>query len=319
MAHEVEKMAYINETPWHGLGSKLIPGADIDAWRTAAGLNWDVNESEVFYYAQPTALRKAQTRKVLYRSDTLEPLSVVSNRYKPVQPREILEFYRELVSDMGFELETAGSLKGGLKVWALANTKNAAVLGAQDEVRGYLLLATSYDGTFATTAQFTSVRVVCNNTLRISLNNESGAVKIGHREEFNPIEVRAQLGLSNDTFERFRQSAEALTRIRIDSVKAKAFYQDVMKISRDDSLAKPNEMTDRRLADVFTTNFAENNYLGSDLEASNGTAWGLVNVVTEYLDHVRRQSAPGGRLDSAWFGRGAAIKDRTFKQALELV
>ncbi|MFX9212966.1 DUF932 domain-containing protein, partial [Acinetobacter baumannii] len=58
--------------------------------------------------------------KVLFRSDTQAPLSVVSQRYQVVQPQEILEFYRDLTEVSGFELETAGVLKGGKKFWALA-------------------------------------------------------------------------------------------------------------------------------------------------------------------------------------------------------
>jgi phage/plasmid-like protein (TIGR03299 family) len=319
MSHEIEQMAYIGQTPWHGLGNRLTEGADLETWRREAGLDWEVRESDVFYYAEPTVLRSSKTRKVLYRSDSLEPLSVVSNRYKAVQPGQILEFYRDLVSDFGFEIETAGSLKGGLKVWALANTKNAHILRAQEELQAYLLLATSYDATFATTAQFTGVCVVCNNTLQMAFDSASGQIKIGHRDDFNEQEVKAQLGLSRETFDRFTAATEALTRVGIDAAKARAFYRDVMQVSRDDSLVKPREMAEKNMADTFTRNFTENRYIGSDLEVRNGTAWGLVNVVTEYLDHVRRQSVVGSRFDSAQFGRGAVIKNRAFKQALELV
>ena len=61
---------------------------------------------------------------------------------------------------------------------------------------GYLLLATACDGTLATTAQFTSIRVVCNNTLAISLANGSGAVKVPHSTRFDPPAVKKQLGIS---------------------------------------------------------------------------------------------------------------------------
>ena len=72
--------------------------------------------------------------KVLYRSDTLAPLSVVSNRYQVVQPHTVLEFYRDLVATAGFELETAGVLKGGRKLWALAKTGQETVLKGSDRV-----------------------------------------------------------------------------------------------------------------------------------------------------------------------------------------
>ncbi|WP_414616819.1 DUF932 domain-containing protein, partial [Stenotrophomonas muris] len=92
----------------------------------------------------------------------------VSKRFKVVQPGEILEFYRDLTQHSGFELETAGVLKGGKKFWAMARTGQSTSLKGRDRVDGYLLLATACDGTLATTAQFTSVRVVCNNTLQIA-------------------------------------------------------------------------------------------------------------------------------------------------------
>lgn len=93
---------------------------------------------------------------------------MVSQRYKVVQPREVLEFYRDLSEVAGFELETAGVLKAGRRFWALARTGKSTALKGNDTVHGYLLLATSCDGTLATMAIPTSVRVVCNNTLAVA-------------------------------------------------------------------------------------------------------------------------------------------------------
>jgi phage/plasmid-like protein (TIGR03299 family) len=95
----------------------------------------------------------------------------VSQRFQEVQPMEILHFYRDLTEQSGFELETAGVLKGGKKFWALARTGQSSALKGKDVSNGYILLATACDGTLATTAQFTSIRVVCNNTLAIALKD----------------------------------------------------------------------------------------------------------------------------------------------------
>jgi hypothetical protein len=53
----------------------------------------------------------------------------------------------------------------------LAKTGQTAALKGKDVSNGYILLATACDGTLATTAQFTSIRVVCNNTLAIALKD----------------------------------------------------------------------------------------------------------------------------------------------------
>ncbi len=135
--------------------------------------------------------------KVLYRSDTRATLSVVGNRFKVVQPEEILEFYRDLTEVSGFELETAGVLKGGRKMWALARTGQSGVLKGNDQTNAYLLLATSCDGTMATTAQFTSIRVVCNNTPAVALKGSTAnAVKVKHNTAFDANLVKKQLGIS---------------------------------------------------------------------------------------------------------------------------
>ena len=169
--HLVETMAYVGEKPWHGLGNKLEREQSIDAWKESAGMNWTVEESEVRYISGKNGIGSINAfpeQKVLYRSDSKAPLAVVSKRFRVVQPGEILEFYRDLTEVNGFELETAGVLREGRKFWALAKTGQSTTLTGQDRVDGYLLLATACDGTLATTAQFTSVRVVCNNTLTLA-------------------------------------------------------------------------------------------------------------------------------------------------------
>lgn len=123
MAHLVEQMAYVGQTPWHGLGNKLSANQPLEVWQKQAGMDWDIKEAPVQFTdvvddTQSRLITFPQS-KVLYRSDPQAPLSVVSQRYQVVQPREILEFYRDLTEVSGFQLETAGVLKGGKKVWAL--------------------------------------------------------------------------------------------------------------------------------------------------------------------------------------------------------
>ena len=169
MAHLVEQMAYVGDTPWHGLGNQLSPKQPLEVWRREAGMDWDILESPVHFKSSMAghlgSIHTFPEQKVLYRSDTKMPLSVVSQRYQTVQPNDVIEFYRDLTEVSGFELETAGVLKGGRKFWALARTGQDFTLKGKDLVNSYILLATSCDGTLATTATPTTVRVVCNNTL----------------------------------------------------------------------------------------------------------------------------------------------------------
>ena len=206
--HLVETMAYAGERPWHGLGNKLAPQQSIEVWRQQAGMDWQIEEAEVRYVVGKNgvgAINAFSEQKVLYRSDTKNPLAVVSKRFQVVQPGEILEFYRDLTAGNGFELETAGVLRHGRKFWALARTGQSANLRGRDRVDAYLLLATACDGTLATTAQFTSVRVVCNNTLQIAVGDRKGAINVPHRSQQPIIDKPAFANVRSRTGRAFRR------------------------------------------------------------------------------------------------------------------
>jgi phage/plasmid-like protein (TIGR03299 family) len=113
---------------------------------------------------------------------------VVSDGYRVVQPAEVMDFFRELVEIGGFELETAGALSDGRRVWALASVGDAAPVVSNDLVKPYLLLGTSYDGTMATVAKFTAIRVVCNNTITAAVGGYSnGRAVAGEAEKISDI------------------------------------------------------------------------------------------------------------------------------------
>ncbi len=316
MAHEVQSMAYVGDIPWHGLGHRLSPKQPIAVWQRQAGMDWSIRETDVLFSISGNEglhLKAKPDHKVLFRSDSGEALSVVSKRYKVVQPAEVLEFYRDLVSVGGFELETAGVLKGGKKLWALARTGQETLLRGNDAVKAYLLLATSCDGTLCTTAQFTSVRVVCNNTLQMAVGNNAGAVKVPHSTAFDPKQVKEALGIGLSNWDRFVDSMRRLADRPVNKFEAMRFLVDVLG---DASLPLNDQPNTKAIQAVYGLYAGEGK--GSELASAAGTAWGLLNGVTEYVDQHRRARSVDHRLDSAWFGPGAAIKEKAFHEALKL-
>jgi phage/plasmid-like protein (TIGR03299 family) len=318
MAHQLENMAFVNEVPWHGLGNQLTAKQPIEVWAKQAGMAFDIKEAPVRYMTESIgslgAIMSFPEQKVLYRSDTNAALSVVSSRYHVVQPREILEFYRDLTEISGFELETAGVLKEGRKVWALAKTNHTSVLKGNDVVNAYLLLATACDGTLATTAQFTSIRVVCNNTLAIALNNNAGAVKVPHNTSFDPRAVKKQLGISVSTWDGFMYRMKTLSERKVKSHEAMNFFLRVLADTDNVSGGLSNERAIKKVQALY-----DGQGKGAELASSKSTAFGLLNAVTEYVDHERRARSTDYRLDSAWFGQGAALKQKALDQALQMV
>lgn len=320
MAHLIETMAYAGTTPWHGLGNQLSQKQPIEVWQREAGMDWQILESPVHFKSDAIghlgAIHAFPEQKVLYRSDSKAPLSVVSQRYHTVQPREVLEFYRDLTAVSGYELETAGVLKGGRKFWALARTGQDTALKGNDQVNGYLLLATSCDGTLATTATPTTVRVVCNNTLTISLNGAISAIKVPHSTRFDPQAVKKQLGIAVSQWDEFMYRMRGLAERKVQSHEAMGFFMNVLcDVAPNSKLPEvlPNERALRKVQGLY-----EGQGRGATLESAQGTAWGLLNAVTEYVDHERRARSTEYRMDSAWFGQGAVIKQRALEAALQL-
>jgi len=327
MAHQLDivngkaTMAYVGATPWHGLGQRLEPGTGIETWRRESGLDYSVLEGESMYRLvddEGTATyHEFPGRKTLYRSDSKAPLSVVSKDYKVVQPGEVLEFFKDLSDIGGFHLETVGALKGGLKIWGLAKIDDGAPIIANDIVRPYVLLATSYDGSLATTARLTSVRVVCNNTLSRAYSSDSkSVVKVRHDTTFRPSDVRRQLGIFSDQWEKFQIEMRQLAEAQINDDFADAFLVTLFskKLGKRADGSLPDVRKSRGYRDVMAL-FQGG---GRGHEMVKGTAWGLVNAVTEWVDHSRGRS-PETRLDAAWFGAGNDLKTTAFTEMLDLV
>jgi len=322
MAHMIDNttgtnaIAYVGDKPWHGLGQQLEENAPLEQWIIQAGLNWSIKSAPVGFDAPNGERVIIPNRRALFRSDTGMYLSTMSQKhYHVVQPSEILEFYRELVADNGlFNLETAGSLDAGKKIWAMAKYKKDIDM-AGDIVKPYVLLATSCDGSMATTAMFTTVRVVCNNTLQFSVDRDgTAALKIGHRRAFDGAAIKKELGLVKDLDLAFAEEMARLVNQEVGTEQAREIFAETY-IRRDAKNNIVNErfvgLTTEKLMDILK------NGPGAQLETAANTAWGVVNAVTHFEDFKRRVNNKGdaenNRFKSSQFGDGANRKAKVLE------
>jgi phage/plasmid-like protein (TIGR03299 family) len=198
-------IAYRNETPWHGLGQQVPEGTSIEDWARLGGIDYDVKRAAVMFMPQDYDHDRITMpeRHVLYRSDTWKPLSVVGQGYKIVQPKQILETFRDLIDISGFEMDTVGALSDGKRVWALAKVGKAASIIGNDRVQRFLLVATSYDSTMSTIAKFVDERVVCHNTITAALGEGGKQIKVHHGKDFDADAVKKQLGIGVATWDKY--------------------------------------------------------------------------------------------------------------------
>jgi phage/plasmid-like protein (TIGR03299 family) len=338
--HEIDmsngraNMAYVGETPWHKLGHPITEGASFEQWGEQSGLLFEIKKAKMLMEidGEITGVTDALNRSVLYRTDTHAPLSIMStDQYEIHQPRDILKFIFDAAEAMGYKMHTAGSLKGGRKIWALARIPEAVEsIGKGDEVRGFLLAATSCDGSMASEFLFTTVRVVCANTLHMAVNDDSNTkprVKVLHMESLNLEAVKKGLGIAPTMWARFIENAKRLAKVKLTEKKAVDILRKVYApkpVEADGRVIEAEFVTDQQYLEQSTNarqvlDLYQGKGRGALLTSAKDTAWGLVNAVTQHVDFGGHKRQDELRLNSMWFGTGAHTKERVLEACLELV
>lgn len=315
MSHAIDmsngraNMAYVGERPWHGYGQILTPDASIEVWTKEAGLGFTVLRTPVqFTLPGDSTLHNYKDRWVQYRHDTNAPLGIVTSVHKNVQPADVMEFMRRVCEKAGAVMETAGSLYGGTKVWAMARLgANVKVVG-NDEVAPYLFIITSFDGSLATTISFTTVRIVCQNTANMALratDRSACTLKIPHAVTFDPEHARAWLGLGVTHFENWMARAQWSAQ---QTIAAEQADEVLVSILRKNAEHAEEDIRESKAYNQIMSLFYDGN-VGSDQAGCKRTKWGLYNAVTYYADHVagNKQEA---RLRSTWTGALDTLKSK---------
>lgn len=255
-------------------------------------------------------------RRALVRSDTGAQLGIVSDGYRIVQPKELLLSFGRLCRSIGFKITKHGSLRGGRRVCAFAETEDAEgfELPGDDRVIRNLLLMTSYDRSTSTQVLQTSMRVACWNQLRTIMSDKVTAVlfRLSHMSR----EVGERLEESRWTLDAdwdiFRAQAYRLADTSVLDFNARRYFMDVLYPDRTEVSRSMIRKADR-LFDIYK------HAPGQELPSAKGTAWGMVNAVSYWTDHGRSAKMSDNRRDQAWFGRGAEIKARALRVAGSLL
>jgi len=314
MAHEIEmingkaQMAYVGETPWHGLGVRVPADLTPDQMLEAAGLDWSVEKVPAF--AKVGGKNVSIGQSALVRQSDNRILDVVSDDWNPVQNSEAFEFFNDFIAEGDMEMHTAGSLKDGQIVWALAKIKDGFTINGSDEIESYLHFTNFHKYGFSTDVRFTPIRVVCNNTLTLSLNSKvERFVKISHRREFNGDNVKSMLGVAADKLAQYKEMASFLSTKQYTGENVVDFMKRIFPVAGGDKAKKELSKTANIALGVLDTQ------PGADM--APGSWWNAVNAVTFTTDHLMGRSADN-RLTSAWYGTNRNVKIEALDLALKM-
>lgn len=303
MAHEIEqvggkaRMFFVDQLPWHGLGQELTGNPTVGEAIAAGGLDWEV---ELVPLVTADRSQAAPARAVRRVGDE-QVLGVVGRGYHALQNRAAFQFFQPFLDAGLATLHTGGSLSGGRKVWLLARIeREPLVVGPDDEVRKFVLLSNSHDGTTSVRVGFTPIRVVCANTLALAHGGAGGRlIRVRHTRQLqgNLDALREVMDLADREFAATAEQFRFLAGRHISRSDLDAYVRWVFGITTE----TPNGQQKRILGSVerlFETG------RGSELATAKGKWWGAYNAVTEFLAYERGRGQDT-RLGSLWFGDSA--------------
>ncbi|MEN6624025.1 MAG: DUF932 domain-containing protein [Smithella sp.] len=316
MAHEIEfvngvaQMAYTGAVPWHGLGKEVPADLTPEQMLEAAGLNWEVQKFPTFAILDEndpdSVIETGQS--ALIRTKDKKLLDVVSDDWNPVQNAEAFDFFNEFVMAGDMEMHTAGSLKGGQIVWGLAKIKESFELFQGDLIDSYLLFSNFHKYGFSTDVRFTPIRVVCNNTLTLSLSTKvERMAKISHRKQFVASDVKDMLGIATDKLQKYKEMAQFLGSKKAKTESIVEYFERIFPLANATE-GKRSKNANIALGIIDTQP-------GS--EYAQGSWWQPFNAVTFMTDHVLGRTADT-RMQSAWYGYNKGLKTKALELAVEM-
>ena len=310
MAHEVETMAYAGELPWHGLGTEVSNDLTPIQMMQKAGVDWEVEQQKIVTESGI----EINDKVALVRTSDNTLLDVTGKDWKPVQNEEAFTFFSEFVAAGDMEMHTAGSLKEGRNVWALAKVKESFDVFGEDRVDSYLLFSNPHQYGKAVDVRFTPIRVVCHNTLTFSLQNASkNSVKVGHRTAFDADTVKETLGLASEKFAKYKEMAQFLGSRKITAEALIQYYNDVFPTTSRKEEKTPVVVYDDLSKAAKMCYDALEVQPGAEFAA--GTWWQAFNSVTYYTDHLQGRNSEN-RLHNQWFGYNQAKKVTAAEKAV---
>ena len=314
MAHELEmvngeaQMAYVGNVPWHGLGTKVEHDLTPGDFQKVAGLDWTVEKQPL---TTATGI-PIKNKEALVRTSDNSVLDVVGTGWNPVQNSEAFEFFHDYVMAGDMEMHTAGSLKDGQMVWALAKTKESFELFKGDQTDNYFLFTNPHQFGKSINIRMTPIRVVCNNTLTLSLSQDTDKmVTVNHRKAFDPAMVKEQMGIAKEKMEQYKSMAAFLGGKRATGDNVIQYFNEVFGAPAKEKEDGVLPFTSRN-AKIAMENL--NTQPGANF--AQGSWWQAFNSVTYMTDHLQGREGDS-RLQSAWYGRNRKVKLNALDKALE--
>jgi phage/plasmid-like protein (TIGR03299 family) len=320
MAHNLfqNRMAFVGQTPWHGLGTRVSGSVTAEEMCSKAGLDWNVYKRAAPGARRLDAKSMSYDRYLILR-EPVKPesapvaLGLVTSAYQPLQNTKAFAFFEPFIASGFASFHTAGALGKGERVWVLAKLKGQIVVERNDEVDRYLLLSNTHDGSGAVSVRFTPIRVVCQNTLNLAMKKGSGVISIRHTRHLTQHLANAQAHeltvIIDKVFDDAAKVFGEMARMRLSIKETEDFLNSLFPRTKT---GREPDRWGRIRAIMDDTSVTP--------PATRDTIWGLYNAIVRDEDfRASREASAESRLARVWFGSGGDLKLRALALGRDLV
>lgn len=320
MSHNIneEKVFVVGQPAWHGIGKVVKEAVTAKEAIKLADLDYKVILKRMFHEGAGKVFFEHTDNKFIVREDTQNVLGIATEKYQIIQNVEAFNFFDVLVGEGQAIYHTAGALGKGERIWILAKLPKDIIINKDDIVEQYLCLTASHDGKSSVKLYHTPVRVVCQNTLNMSMNDAKKGISIKHSGDIKDKtkEARKILGISVNYYQQFESIVKIFEEKTLDVNATKQYFENVLDIEDDKEVSTRKTNKLEELHQLFEE--GQGQKLGN-----KHSVWKAYNAVTEYVDHYSSiknlEEDQTNKLKNVWFGTGSKLKEKAYNEALALV
>jgi len=277
---------------------------------------WDARKLRAFVKKVQASADPVESHRLVYRENDGKHLSVMGKDYTPVQIREAFSVLDQLVESGDIQLETVGSLADGRKTFMSAKlTGDNLEIVPGDVMERYLVVRDSYDG--STTLDFgaAGTLIVCQNTERMAFGEAKRSGRLSKQKHTKGImseariaQAREALGIAEVAFNQYVELGQKLASIKMTDSEVSDFHTKL--IFGDKAIpADVDDWSGQARRAVGELDFMYHQGPGQRIEGRQGTAWGALNSVTAWTNHMKRhkRSTTEDRTNFVLYGKGAML------------
>lgn len=322
MAHNInENRVFTVGESWHGLGRVVDTAKTAKEAIELADLNYEIEKRRIFFDSPKLEVGKFLAHDencLIVRKDNDTVLGITTPKYEIIQNVDAFNFFDVVVGEGQAIYHTAGALGKGERIWILAKLPKDIVIGKNDVVEKYLCLTNSHDGKSSLRMYFTPVRVVCQNTLNMSMSDAKNGIALRHTGNIkNKVdEARKILGITINYYNQFEKIVQQMESVPLNVEKAETYFETVLGIDESDEISSRKENQKSDMLSLFEHG------KGQDM-GNKHSLWKAYNAVTEYVDHYATvknlEEDKSNKLKNIWFGTGAKLKEKAYEEAVALI